>query len=59
LRLPINQFTLVGATTKPETLSQPMKNRFVYHFHFMEYNDKEKKYILEYYLSHYDLSYEN
>ena len=58
LRLPINQFTLVGATTKPETLSQPMKNRFVYHFHFMEYDDTEKKYILEYYLNHYNLSYE-
>lgn len=59
LRLPINQFTLVGATTKPETLSQPMKNRFVYHFHFMEYNEDEKKYILEYYLRHYNLVYED
>ena len=58
LRLPINQFTLVWATTKPETLSQPMKNRFVYHFHFMEYNDDEKKAILWYYLNHYNLNYE-
>ncbi len=58
LRLPINQFTLVWATTKPETLSQPMKNRFVYHFHYMEYNDDEKKSILGYYLNHYNINYE-
>lgn len=53
LRLPINPFTLIGATTKPEALSQPMKNRFVYHFHFMEYNTAEKQAIIEQYLDHY------
>lgn len=58
LRLPINPFTLVGATTKPESLSQPMKNRFVYHFHFMEYTQQEQMVILQHYLELYQLSYE-
>ena len=50
VRIPINPFTLIGATTKPESLSQPIKNRFVYHFHFMEYNSKEKQKIIHRYL---------
>lgn len=58
LRLPINPFTLVGATTKPESLSQPMKNRFVYHFHFMEYAQEEQMVILQHYLELYQLPYE-
>ncbi len=58
LRLPINPFTLVGATTKPESLSQPMKNRFVYHFHFMEYTPQEQMYILKHYLDSYALPYQ-
>ncbi len=58
LRLPINAFTLVGATTKPESLSQPMKNRFVYHFHFMEYRQQEQMIILQHYLELYQLPYE-
>lgn len=58
LRLPINSFTLVGATTKPESLSQPMKNRFIYHFHFMDYNLEEKQIILDQYLHFYQVPYE-
>ena len=58
IRLPINPFTLVWATTKPESLSQPMKNRFIYHFHFMDYNLEEKKTILDRYLQHYQVNYE-
>lgn len=58
LRLPIHPFTLVGATTKPELLSQPMKNRFVYHFHFMEYTPSEQEKILNTYLKKYDISYD-
>lgn len=34
IRLPVNSFTLIGATTKPENLSAPLKNRFVYKFFF-------------------------
>lgn len=53
VRIPINKFTLIWATTKPESLSKPMKNRFVYDFHFMDYNLKEKKAILKKYLEKY------
>lgn len=59
LRLPINPFTLVGATTKPENLSQPMKNRFIYHSHFMDYSDEEKGRILEHYLEIYRIHYDS
>ena len=58
IRLPINPFTLVWATTKPESLSQPMKNRFIYHFHLMDYDLEEKKTILDRYLQHYQVNYE-
>lgn len=58
IRLPINPFTLVGATTKPESLSQPMKNRFIYHFHFMDYTLEEKKIILDHYLNFYQVPYQ-
>ena len=58
IMLPINPFTLVWATTKPESLSQPMKNRFIYHFHFMDYDLEEKKTILDRYLQHYQVNYE-
>ena len=53
VRIPLNKFTLVGATTKWEGLSKPIKNRFVYDFHFMEYNSEEKKKILNKYLKKY------
>ncbi len=58
VRIPINPFTLVGATTKPETMSQPMKNRFVYQFHFMDYTDGEKARILQHYLDLYEIGYD-
>jgi Holliday junction DNA helicase RuvB len=57
VRIPINPFTLIGATTRPEMLSQPMKNRFVYSFHFMEYSLEEKQMIIERYLHQYQLSF--
>lgn len=56
VRIPINPFTLIGATTKAESLSQPMKNRFVYHFHFMEYTQAEKESLIKKYLKHYDIN---
>lgn len=55
VRIPINPFTLIGATTKSESLSQPIKNRFVYHFHFMEYTQNEKEIIIKKYLSQYGI----
>ena len=59
VRIPINPFSLIGATTKPEMLSQPMKNRFVYSFHFMEYTSEEKQLIIQRYLTYYEISFEN
>lgn len=50
VRVPLNEFTLVGATTKQESLSQPLKNRFVYSFHLSPYSDTEKQHIINYYL---------
>jgi len=35
-----------------------MKNRFIYHFHFMDYDLEEKKTILDRYLQHYQVNYE-
>lgn len=55
VRIPINPFTLIGATTKSESLSQPIKNRFVYHFHFMEYTQEEKEIIIKKYLDKYGI----
>ena len=55
VRIPINPFTLIGATTKSESLSQPIKNRFVYHFHFMEYTPNEKETIIKKYLDKYEI----
>jgi holliday junction DNA helicase RuvB len=55
MRLPVQPFTLIGATTKPESLTQPLKNRFVYSFHFMDYTTQEKQRIIEHYLDKHNL----
>ncbi len=55
VRIPLNKFTLVWATTKWEWLSKPIKNRFIYDFHFMEYDAEEKKKIIKKYLDKYDV----
>jgi len=57
VRVPINPFTLVGATTKAESLTPPLKNRFVYNFHFMEYEPEEKKQIVDMYLKKHEINY--
>jgi len=48
--IPINKFTLVGATNKLENLSDAFKNRFVYKFHLTNYTELEKQQILSKYL---------
>lgn len=50
LRLPVQPFTLIWATTKSDHLSKPLKSRFVYKFHFVEYDESEKMKIIWYYL---------
>lgn len=47
LRIDLHPFTLIWATTKPEGLTAPLKNRFVYKLHFMEYTDTEKGIVLK------------
>lgn len=49
--LPLRPFTLIWATTKPESLSTPLKNRFVYSFHLEPYTLQEKKLLLRRYLN--------
>lgn len=51
VRIPLNEFTLMWATTKLESLSTPLKNRFVYKFHFIDYDEQEKKLIIQRYLA--------
>lgn len=50
MRIPIVPFTLIGATTKSESMTAPLKNRFVYQFHFMDYSTVEKQHIIQTYL---------
>lgn len=44
LRMPLARFTLIGATTKLNMLSAPLRDRFghVYHLNFYEISDLEK-----------------
>lgn len=56
VRIPINAFTLVGATTRMEAIAGPLKNRFVYKFHFHDYTKEEKIQIIRRYLTLYNIS---
>lgn len=51
VKLPVEPFTLIGATTKSESLSEPLKNRFIYTFHLSPYSYEEKKQIVQRYLT--------
>lgn len=55
IRIPINPFTLIWATTKLESLTPPFKNRFIYKFHFQEYDDCHKQEIISRYLQAYQI----
>ena len=55
VRIPLQPFTLIGATTKPEAIADPLKNRFIYNwsFYFFIFNGPRKisyKKILWYHL---------
>lgn len=58
VRVPLQPFTLIWATTKPESLSEPLKNRFVYNFHCIDYSETEKRMIIEKYLHLYGIQYD-
>ncbi len=53
VRIPINKFTLIWATTQLHKLSTPLKNRFVYTFHFHNYTSQEVSLIVQRYLNFY------
>ena len=50
IRLPVSPFTLIGATTKLESLSPALKNRFVYQFHMEPYTLLQKQAIVRRYI---------
>lgn len=58
VRIPLKEFTLIWATTKSESMSQPLKNRFVYKFHFTDYTQEQKINIIWRYLKIYEIKYE-
>lgn len=58
VRVPLQPFTLIWATTKPEAIADPLKNRFIYNFHCVDYNEEEKYQILEKYINQYNISYD-
>jgi Holliday junction DNA helicase RuvB len=59
MRLPLQPFNLIWATTKPEKLSAPLKNRFVYKFHLVDYTIEEKHQIIVRYFEHYSITYDD
>lgn len=46
MRIPLQRFTLIGATTRAGLLSRPLRDRFMGHFHFEYYKVDEIKQIL-------------
>lgn len=57
VRLPLENFTLVWATTLPDRLAKPLKNRFIYTCQFVDYTTQEKQQVVQRYLEHYEVSY--
>ncbi|MCS6983157.1 MAG: AAA family ATPase [Candidatus Absconditabacterales bacterium] len=53
MKIPLVPFTLIGATTNRDQLTEPLKNRFVYDCQFVPYSDTEKIAILTHYLALY------
>ncbi len=47
VRVSLNPFTLIWATTKLESITTPLKNRFIYNFHFRNYTNEEKLEIIK------------
>lgn len=51
ISIPLQPFTLIGATTQLEKLSTPLKNRCIYKFHFTGYSPSEQQAIMQRYLT--------
>ena len=41
VKIPLQPFTLIGATTKMQLLSAPLKNRFIYKLHLTDYTSAD------------------
>jgi Holliday junction DNA helicase RuvB len=48
--IPLQPFTLIGATTQSSKLTTPLKNRFVYHCHLEPYSTSEIEQIINFHL---------
>ncbi len=47
LRMQLNKFTLIGATTRPSLISSPLRDRFGATFHLDFYNDDDMQRIIK------------
>ncbi len=47
LRMQLNKFTLIGATTRPSLISSPLRDRFGATFHLDFYNDEDMQQIIK------------
>lgn len=47
LRMQLNKFTLIGATTRPSLISSPLRDRFGATFHLDFYNDEDMQRIIK------------
>mgnify|MGYP002410703952 CR=1 FL=1 len=47
IRMPLNRFTLIGATTKMSLLSGPLRDRFGHAYHLNFYEEKDIQQILQ------------
>lgn len=56
VNIPLEEFTLIGATTQAHKLTAPLKNRFVYQFHMEPYTSDEVVAILAFHLQSLDVS---
>lgn len=59
MRLDLQPFTFIGATTRLDKLTQPFRDRFGVIFKFDEYNDSEIAKILNIHLASFDLQIDN
>ena len=59
MRLDLQPFTFIGATTRLDKLTQPFRDRFGVIFKFEEYTEKEIAKILKVHLATFDLSIED
>ncbi len=55
IRIDINPFTLIGATTMPDKLSRPLTDRFIHNFKLIAYSDKQVNHLIRSSLDNFNL----